>query len=144
MEIPQPEFEFRHKVPLQIRFNDIDMFGHVNNSIYLQFLDMGKLAYFKQFMGGKFEEEPTVPVVANINVDFHAPTLIDERIAVLTAVESVAESSLVLAQRIVTDSGAVKCVARTIMVNIDPKTGRPVPVSEGWRHAFAEFEGREF
>ncbi len=142
-DIPEAPFDFRHRVPVQIRFNDIDMFGHVNNAVYLQFLDMGKLTYFKQFMGGAFEHEPTVPVVANINVNFHHPTLIDEHISVLTAVASVSNTSLVLEQRVVADNGSVKCTARTTMVNIDIKTGVPVTVSDRWRKAFADFEGRD-
>ena len=34
--------KFRNVVPLQIRFNDVDKFGHVNNTIYFQFYDSGK------------------------------------------------------------------------------------------------------
>ena len=34
--------EFHNVVPLQIRFNDVDKFGHVNNTIYFQFYDSGK------------------------------------------------------------------------------------------------------
>lgn len=141
-EIPQLPFDFKHRVKVQLRFNDVDMFGHVNNAVYLQFFDMGKLAYFKQFMGGDFEHEPTVPVVANINVTFYNPTLIDERIEVLTAVASVSHSSLVLEQRIVTDKGEVKCTATTVMVNIDVHTKHPEPVSDAWRASFAAFEER--
>lgn len=141
--IPDAPFAYRHEVPLQIRFNDIDLFGHLNNSVYVQFLDMGKLAYFKQFMKGGFEHEASVPVVANLNVTFHAPTLIDEKLSVFTQVASISKSSLVLDQRIVSSRGAVKCTATTIMVNIDPRTGESVPVSEEWRKALSEFEQRE-
>ena len=34
--------EFHNVVALQIRFNDVDKFGHVNNTIYFQFYDSGK------------------------------------------------------------------------------------------------------
>jgi len=37
--------EFHNVVPLQIRFNDVDKFGHVNNTIYFQFYDSGKTDY---------------------------------------------------------------------------------------------------
>ena len=29
--------DYRHVLPLQIRFNDVDKFGHVNNTVYFQF-----------------------------------------------------------------------------------------------------------
>lgn len=135
-----PEINFRHRLPVQIRFNDIDMFGHLNNSIYLQFLDMGKYAYFRQFMTDTFGSEPTAPVVANINCDFIEPTKIDERLEVLTAITNIADSSMVLDQRIVSSTGRVKCSARTIMVNIDLTTTRPVTVSDLWRKRINDYE----
>ena len=40
METTSPAF--RHTLPLQLRFNDIDLLGHVNNSVYFSFYDAGK------------------------------------------------------------------------------------------------------
>lgn len=143
MEIPAPSFEFRHRLPLQIRFNDIDLFGHLNNSVYVQFFDMGKLAYFKQFMGGRFEHEPTVPVVASLNCTFYAPAYIDDRLEVLTGILEISHSSLTLEQRIVDGNGIVKCIATTVMVNVDASTHKSTPVSNRWREVISEFEQRD-
>ncbi len=137
-----PEINFHHRMGVQIRFNDIDMFGHLNNSVYIQFFDMGKYAYFRQFMTDTFGSEPTAPVVANINCDFLEPTKIDERLEVLTAITEIADSSMVLQQRIVSSAGRVKCTARTIMVNIDLATGRPTTVSDEWRKKITDYENR--
>lgn len=130
-------------MPVQIRFNDIDMFGHINNSIYLQFLDMGKYAYFRQFMTDTFGSEPTAPVVANINCDFIEPTKIDEKLEVLTAITNIADSSMVLDQRIVNSSGRIKCAARTTMVNIDIANGRPTTISDTWRQRISQYENQQ-
>ena len=35
-----------HNTPIQIRFNDIDQLGHATNSVYQQYFDLGKMAYF--------------------------------------------------------------------------------------------------
>ena len=40
--------EFKHSVPVQLRFNDADALGHVNNSVYFTFYDLGKTEYFKK------------------------------------------------------------------------------------------------
>lgn len=138
-----PEINFRHRLPVQIRFNDIDMFGHINNSIYLQFLDMGKYAYFRQFMTDTFGSEPTAPVVANINCDFIEPTKIDEKLEVLTAITDIADSSMTLDQRVVNADGRVKCSARTIMVNVSLADGRPSTVSDPWRHRISDYESHK-
>ena len=41
--------EFHNVVPLQIRFNDVDKFGHVNNTIYFQFYDLVRRIMFPLF-----------------------------------------------------------------------------------------------
>lgn len=143
-DINNAEINFRHRVPVQIRFNDIDMFGHLNNTVYLQFFDMGKYAYFRSFMDGPFGSEPTAPVVANINVDFHKPTFIDEKLTVCTAVTEIAESSMVMQQVIINEKGTIKCSARVVMVNVDVKTGLPVPVTREWRDKLGAYENRNF
>ena len=33
------EIQFNHTLPIQLRFNDVDKFGHVNNTVYFSFLD---------------------------------------------------------------------------------------------------------
>ncbi|MDE6131249.1 MAG: acyl-CoA thioesterase, partial [Muribaculaceae bacterium] len=45
MEVPAATIEFRHRLPVQLRFRDIDMFGHVNNNVYLELMDVAKAAF---------------------------------------------------------------------------------------------------
>ena len=40
------DIKFNHTLPIQLRFNDVDKFGHVNNTIYFSFYDLGKTEYF--------------------------------------------------------------------------------------------------
>ena len=135
--------DYRHKLPVEIRFNDIDMFGHINNTIYLQFFDQGKYAYFRQFMDGPFGSTPTAPVVANINVDFHAPSHIDDRLTVCTAITAIYDSSMIMDQIIVDEKGNIKCSARTVMVNIDMHKGIPTTVDDTWRNNINTYEGHK-
>ena len=59
--------EFRHKVPVQIRFNDIDILGHLNNTVYFSFYDTGKAYYFKEIRGEKMNWKRVDTVIANVN-----------------------------------------------------------------------------
>lgn len=144
-KIAEPEFPFRHRLPVQIRFNDIDMLGHLNNSIYLQFMDLGKAHYFRQFTNGPLNHDNLGVVVANINCDFYAPSFFEERLEVLTAVISMSEHSFKLEQRVVNaDTAEVKCRAVSTMVNVDPSTCRAVEIDPAWRARLSSFEGRHF
>ena len=45
--------EFVSDVPIQMRFNDVDALGHVNNSMYQQYFDLGRVDYFLRMPGGR-------------------------------------------------------------------------------------------
>lgn len=51
--VPAPTQPFRTVLPLQIRFNDIDLLGHVNNEMYFAYMDLGKMRYFQEMMDGQ-------------------------------------------------------------------------------------------
>ena len=142
--VPVPEFPFRHEVPLQIRFNDIDMLGHLNNSVYIQFFDLGKSSYFQAVLPDGVDWKRINIVVANINCDFFAPTYITEPIAVRTTVTRMGEKSFSLEQRIVntaTEEG--KCIGKTIMVGFDLTTGKSAPIEQKWIDALEAYEQRK-
>ena len=46
------EIVFHHTLPIQLRFNDVDKFGHVNNTVYFSFYDLGKTEYFASVCPG--------------------------------------------------------------------------------------------
>jgi acyl-CoA thioester hydrolase len=141
--VPAPEFAFRHMVPLQLRFNDFDMLGHLNNAVYIQFFDLGKSQYFQDVMEGRIEWRKINVVVVNINCDYYAPTYIHESVAVLTTVTKMGDKSFRLEQRIVNSTtGEVKSIARTVMAGFDIETGHSAPIEQRWIDAISEFEGR--
>lgn len=47
----EEEIKFRHTMPVQIRFSDVDQFGHVNNSVYFSLYDLAKTTYIKDVLG---------------------------------------------------------------------------------------------
>ena len=145
--IPVPPYEYRHRLPVQIRFNDIDILGHLNNVIYLQFMDLGKANYFRQFMdGGRFNWD-TFQVEREIIAGHYpvAPAFIHEDLEVLTAVASIGHKSLVLDQRVVSiTTGEVKAMAKVTMVCYNTRTGATEEISDEWRHKISIFEGRDF
>lgn len=146
MKIETPTCEYRHRVPVQIRFNDVDMLGHVNNTVYLQYMDLGKADYFRQFAeNGRLDRMSLGFVIANINVDFLAPTMMHEDIEVRTAVVEIGHKSVVLDQRVVNIvTGESKAAAKVTMVCFDTATGETHPVTDQWRDKISAYEGRKF
>lgn len=135
------DFPFRHCQPLQIRFSDIDMLGHLNNNVYLTFMDLAKIRYFSAVKGTPITAQDLAMVVVHIDCDFLAPTFLDDNIEVWTRVTRIGDRSLNLEQRIVNaDTGEVKCIGRTVMAGYDPATALGAPLREDWITLIEAFE----
>lgn len=142
--IPAALHTFHHRIPVQIRFNDIDMLGHLNNGTYLSFMDLGKASYFNDVLPGGVDWKHINVVVANINCDFYAPTYFHESIEVLTAVVSISEKSFKIEQRIINSkTGEVKCIGHTVMAGFDLATKQSAPIDAHWVDALTAFEQRQ-
>jgi len=72
--------QFHHVLPLQIRFNDVDKFGHVNNTVYFQFYDTAKTDYIASVCKGVDWERLAI-VVVKIDAEFVAQIKANDHIA---------------------------------------------------------------
>ncbi|BEH00561.1 acyl-CoA thioesterase [Bacteroides sedimenti] len=134
---------FKHTVPIQLRFNDFDALGHVNNSVYFSFYDLGKTFYFKEVVPGIISSNEVGVVIANIQVSFLLSVYPNENVAVQTAVTEIGNKSFKLLQQLIdVDTNEVKSICQTVMVGFDAKTKTTRPISEEWRKAITEFEDR--
>lgn len=140
-KVPPLAHPFRVMTPVQTRFNDIDILGHINNAVYFQFLDLGKIEYFKTVLPDKFNLNNIYVVIVNVNCNFFSPGFLEEELAVYTACIRISRRSLTLEQRIInTRTGDVKCVAETVMAGFDPATNKGLELDNEWADEMAEFE----
>ena len=141
----EAQHPFRHSTPIQLRFNDMDAFQHINNSAYFEYFDLAKTAYFKALDVNQEEDwsHPSI-IIANVNCSFLVSTHFEEPVEVRTQCARLGDKSLTLLQHLVnTDTGEVKCTCATVMVNLEPATGKPSTIPQVWRDAFTRFEGHE-
>ncbi|MDR0892417.1 MAG: acyl-CoA thioesterase [Mediterranea sp.] len=134
---------FHHILPIQLRFNDVDKFGHVNNSVYFSFYDLGKTEYFASVCR-HVDWTKTAIVVVHIEADFIKQIFSSDQIAVQTAVCEIGTKSFHLLQQVVdTHSGEVKCVCRSVMVTFDLERHESIPLEEEWVEEICAYEGRD-
>ncbi len=138
------EITYKHSVPIQIRFNDIDQFGHVNNTIYYSFYDLGKTEYFADVIP-EVDWQTSGIVIVHADVDFFSQIFGGEDISVQTAITKIGNKSFMLAQRIIVPStGEVKCQCISTMCAYDPRTHTAISVPNSWREKISKFEGIDF
>lgn len=142
--VPKTDYPFRHCLPVQTRFSDIDVLGHLNNNVYLTFMDLAKIDYFTAIDPSINNSLQNIDmVVVHIDCDFIAPSYFGEQLEVWTAVTRIGARSVTLEQRIINAStGQTKCVGRTVMAGFDPATAKGMPINPRWADAAERFEDR--
>jgi len=129
---------FVHVLPLQIRFNDIDMMGHVNNAVIMEFFDYGKMKYFEH-LGISVEKEDVTVVIVHYEVDFRGQIMLSSDAEVCTKVVSIGEKSLHVLQQIVSN-GEVKVVCRTVMSGYNHRTRKSDFIPDSMKETITRFE----
>ena len=118
------ETVFRHTLPVQLRFNDIDGLGHLNNSVYFSFYDLGKLHYFENIRPDMREIKEIDLVVANVNANFLAPIFLHDDVVVQTRTAAIGNKSIKRYRNTMPEPAAIWAAFNTISCYVCFDTGK--------------------
>jgi acyl-CoA thioester hydrolase len=123
---------FEHEV--SVRWRDTDALGHVNNAVYLTYLEEARDAFYLRALG-----DP-IYVVVRIEIDFRAEVRhADRSVRIEIAVERLGTTSLTTRETLRTPSGEVAAEARVVTLRWDSEARAAVPFSGEERARLAEF-----
>ena len=133
--------EFNHSVDIQIRFSDVDLYGHVNNAFQITYFDYGKIKYMEAVKFQFPDEHGQALVVVNVNVDFMEQVRLNDEVQVKTKIYEIGNKSAKLIQVLVDkNTGHIKSVCRTIMCALNLKTQESITVPQEWRKLIQKYE----
>lgn len=133
--------EFRHELPVQIRFNDMDILGHVNNAVYQHYYDLARLDYFGKVIGTRFNWKEFGLVMASIAIDFFKPVKMDEQIAVRSRVSIIGDKSITMVQELFALlTGEVKSKNTAIMAGFSTIENQTLALPETWKEKIFSYE----
>jgi acyl-CoA thioester hydrolase len=120
--------------PVQVRFSDVDVYGHVNNVKYFEYLQEARIAMAAQMWRGL---EPVSLVVAQTDVDYLRPILFRAETYDASSWVSRVGTRSASIDSLITDGDTVLARARIAIVFFDSETQRstrpPEPYLEGLR-----------
>jgi acyl-CoA thioester hydrolase len=138
--------EYKFKLPIQLRYSDLDPQWHVNNVRTLSFLEHARFAYLMElglFDGKSFFDLGLI--VADVHLAYLAPIELDQKISACVRVSKIGNKSLVFEYQIFEETTQEKLVhAETVMVAYDYHTHQSIPVLDQWREKICAYEGIRF
>ncbi len=132
---------FRHITPVQIRFNDIDILGHVNNAIHQHYFDVARLEYFKKVLDSDIDWKEFSFVLASIHIDFMSPVKLNDHVSVRSRIGQVGGKSVTMFQELFDPvTGEKKSCNKAVLVVYSASANTTAEIPERWKEKIIRFE----
>ncbi|MBP6656774.1 MAG: acyl-CoA thioesterase, partial [Bacteroidia bacterium] len=121
---------------VNIRFSDLDLFGHVNNAVYLTYFEEARVAYFNEVVGYDYDWSTEGVILARVEIDFVIPVHFKDEVFIRTKCCRMGSKSFDLAYEmfIVKEEKEIMLSSATsVMVMYNYKEKKSILVSEEWK-----------
>lgn len=132
---------FRHVIPVEVRFGDLDVFGHVNNAVVFTYIETGRIRYLVD-LGIRSPQagwNDLAFILAHINCDFRRPIFYGQRVEVGSRITEIRRSSLKLEHRLEAD-GELAAEGDGVLVHYDYAAQSSITISPEMRTRIEAFE----
>lgn len=120
----------------EIRFDDADALGHVNNARYLTLIEQARISFFDHFFGKEIRYTEEGVIVASASIDYLEPVKFRDILIVETWCSRIGNKSFVISYSgFKNDAGVETPVfkAETTLVCFDYKVGSSILIKDEWR-----------
>ena len=118
-----------------VRFRDLDVMGHVNNAVFLTYIESARVAYLQHLGAAATLEEMSI-IVARIEIDFRAPVGFGEEVEIAVRASRFGGKSFDL-EYVLRVGDTVVAEAKSVLVSYDYGRGEAVELPDEWREKLA-------
>jgi acyl-CoA thioester hydrolase len=119
-----------YSVDIQVRFRDLDPMSHVNNALYVTYLEQARAEFYADVVGEPLGEIDTV--LKHVEVSYERAIEEDDDVRVDLTVGDLGRSSVPMEYEIRSDD-ALYATASTVQVFFDPDTQESTPIPDRYR-----------
>jgi acyl-CoA thioester hydrolase len=136
-----PLFHFQH--PIEVRYDDLDPQGHVNNARFLSYFEQARVNYLVHLglfsKGHSFLEVGII--LADAHVTFLTPVLFGMEVRVGVRVTRLGNKSMTMEYRLFEAASNMElATGSTVLVTFDYHTQQTIPIPDIWREKISAFE----
>jgi acyl-CoA thioester hydrolase len=121
-----------HEKRIEIRWRDLDAYNHVNNAVYLTYLEEARDEWLERALGD--EGDAWGYVLARVAIDFRRELKQeDDEVIATCALARLGSSSVTTREELRTLDGELAAEAEAVLVARDPDSGQTRPLTEAER-----------
>ena len=121
--------DYKFRTTIQLRFSDLDLYGHVNNATYLTYFETARTHYWREVL--QWDWNINGIILARSEVNYIKPINRDDVIACYVRTTRIGNSSFDVMHVLVkvTDEGEEICTTgKTVCISYDYSVHKPVKI----------------
>ena len=135
------DFKFKH--PIQMRWNDLDALGHVNNALFVTYFEVARGHYMLKASPG-WDWLKNMFLIGNVEVNFHKELLLTaEKAEVMMRTAKIGKKSFQLEYAVVSQKNGetvLHATGTTTQIMFDTKTRTTIEIEPWIKEALEAFE----
>jgi acyl-CoA thioester hydrolase len=122
-----------YRTDIQVRFNDTDALGHLNNTAYALYAEQARVMFFHSL-----GMEKITLILAHISLDFRKQVTFGDSVYVETKVEKIGNSSVTLLQNVFANN-VLAVETKSVVVLFDYEAQKPKKIPNDLRRGLETF-----
>jgi acyl-CoA thioester hydrolase len=115
----------------QVRFRDLDPMGHVNNAVFLTYLEQARIAFLAE-LGVAIGLDDMNLIVARVEIDFRAPVRVGQEVEIAVRAGRCGTKSFDVDYELTVD-GTTVAEAKSVQIAYDYGRREALPLPDEWR-----------
>lgn len=138
------ETNFPLELKLRIDWSELDLFGHVNNVMFMKYVQAARVNYWeKSGIYEEFQKEKIGPMLVSTACQFKKQLMYPGEVTIKSGMEYIKNTSFSLHHRIFDQYGDVVAEAQDIIVMFDFNKNEKTAVPQVMRENASRIEGRK-
>lgn len=133
--------KFNYSCTIALRWSDVDELGHINNAVYLTYLEEARINYFREVLNWDWKENGLI--LAKSVIDYKAPLYAENTLKIFIRCSRLGTKSFDIDYAMFNEKEQLIASASTIQVVFDYKTQLSVAIPDDIRKKIEVYEKSE-
>ena len=124
---------------IQVRFSDLDVLGHVNNTVYFSYFEMTRVHYFRELLGIDWDWQSYGIILVKNEIEYKHSVLLNDQPSIAMITEQIGDKSFVLRYELRVND-VLYAVGRSVQVCFDANTQKTISIPAEMREMLKRIE----
>jgi acyl-CoA thioester hydrolase len=127
---------------LPVQWGDMDAAQHVNNTVFLRWIESARIQMFRKMQEGKLEFGKVIPILAWQDCKYIFPVTFPDQVVITMDVIELIEDRILCEGKIHSKKHQrIVAISKTLLVAFDREESKKQQLPQKWKKSFTDFYG---